>query len=109
MSMPTFPTNMNTPTPEEALSQIISSIAMEELGLSHIINAEGEKIQYVLGTLEGSTPPDPVTLDDVLKINDSVQKMLETILFKNIILKSKLSEALDALCALDQDDTEPIV
>ena len=103
--MPTFPTNMNTPTPEEALSQIISSIAMEELGLSHIINAEGEKIQYVLGTLEGTTPPVPVTLDDILKVNDSVQNMLETILFKNIILKSKLSEALAALADLDQDDT----
>jgi len=105
MSMPTFPTNMNTPTPEEALSQIISSIAMEELGLSHIINAEGEKIQYALGTLEGTTPPD-VELEDILKVNDSVQKMLETILFKNIILKAKLSEALDALADLDKDDTQ---
>jgi len=104
MSMPTFPTNMNTPTPEEALSQIISSIAMEELGLSHIINAEGEKIQYVLGTLEGTIPPADVTLEDVLNVNDSVQKMLETILFKNIILKSKLSEALDALSDLEEDE-----
>jgi len=34
---------------EDAISQIISSIAMEELGLSHILNAEGEKIQFVLG------------------------------------------------------------
>lgn len=109
MSMPTFPTNMNTPTPEEALSQIISSIAMEELGLSHIINAEGEKIQYVLGTLEGSTPPDSITLDEILKVNNSVQSMLETILFKNIILKSKLTDALNALVALDQNDTGIIV
>jgi hypothetical protein len=27
---------------EDAISLIISSIAMEELGLSHILNAEGE-------------------------------------------------------------------
>jgi len=105
MSMPTFPTNMNTPTPEEALSQIISSIAMEELGLSHIINAEGEKIQYVLGTLEGTTPPTGVTLQDILNVNESVQNMLETILFKNIILKAKLSEALAALASLDATET----
>lgn len=105
MSMPTFPTEMNTPTREEALTQIISSIAMEELGLSHIINAEGEKIQFALGTLEGSGPEYPVTINDVLRVNDSVQKMLETILFKNIILKSKLSETLDALSYLDEAET----
>ena len=37
-------------TREEALTMIIASIAMEELALSHILNAEGEKLQYVLGT-----------------------------------------------------------
>ena len=30
-------------------NEIISSIAAEELSLSHILNAEGEKLQYVLG------------------------------------------------------------
>ena len=105
MSMPTFPTNMNTPTLEEALSQIISSIAMEELGLSHVINAEGEKIQYILGTLEGATPPTPATIDDVLKVNDSVQKMLETISYNQLFLKAKLSQALDALSNLEQEET----
>jgi len=93
MSIPTFPTN--SPTREEALNQVISSIAMEELGFSHIINAEGEKIQYVLGTLEGSTPPEPATIDDVLKVNDSVQKMLETAAYNQMILKGKMSETLN--------------
>ena len=34
-------------TREEALTMIIASIAMEELALSHILNAEGEKLQYM--------------------------------------------------------------
>ncbi|MCL1989263.1 MAG: hypothetical protein FWG67_00060 [Defluviitaleaceae bacterium] len=106
MSMPTFPTDMNTPTQEEALSQIISSIAMEELGLSHIINAEGEKLQYILGTLEGSTPPIPATVEDVLNVNTSVQKMLETISYNQMFLKAKLSDALTALDTLNTTPTD---
>ncbi len=53
MSMPSFP-NIDPPIQrEDAVNQILSSIAMEELGLSHILNAEGEKLQYILGTIPG--------------------------------------------------------
>ena len=40
MSMPSFPPNGADMTQEEALTMIIASIAMEELALSHILNAE---------------------------------------------------------------------
>ena len=50
MSLPSFP-NIDPPIKrEDAVNQILSSIAMEELGMSHILNAEGEKLQYILGT-----------------------------------------------------------
>lgn len=54
MSMPSFPPNGADMTQEEALTMIIASIAMEELALSHILNAEGEKLQYILGTGTGA-------------------------------------------------------
>lgn len=43
-------------TREEALTMIIASIAMGELVLSRILNAESERLQYILGALPGSKP-----------------------------------------------------
>ena len=47
MSLPSFPVSDPPIEREDAVNQILSSIAMEELGLSHILNAEGEKLQYM--------------------------------------------------------------
>ncbi len=57
MSLPSFPV-VNPPIErEDAVNQILSSIAMEELGLSHILNAEGEKLQYIPGNPARSQRP----------------------------------------------------
>jgi hypothetical protein len=65
MSLPSFPKVDPPIERENAVNQILSSIAMEELGLSHILNAEGEKLQYILGTLPGLSGP-AATVEDVL-------------------------------------------
>ncbi|WP_340024748.1 hypothetical protein MHI24_06440 [Paenibacillus sp. FSL K6-1096] len=78
---------------EDAISLLISSIAMEELGLSHIINAEGEKLQYILGTLPGVSAPD-VTISDILSVNDSVISTLRETVKKEWLLSSKLDSIL---------------
>jgi len=70
-----LPTEHPHITREQAVNHILLSIAMEEYGLSHIINAEGEKIQYVLGTLSGIPGPD-ASVEDVLKVNESVKNLL---------------------------------
>ncbi len=82
-------------TREDAINQIISSVAMEELGLSHILNAEGEKLQFVLGTLEGSSGLNP-TLEELLKINESVQRTLSTAMQNQMFLQNKMTSALNA-------------
>lgn len=48
---------------DDALNLLLFSIAMQELGISHILNAEGEKIQFALGTLPGITSL-PTALSD---------------------------------------------
>ena len=95
MSMPSFP-NIDPPIQrEDAVNQILSSIAMEELGLSHILNAEGEKLQYILGTIPGLSGP-PATVSDVLAANESVRSMLETAVQNQLFLKAKMQGALTA-------------
>ena len=95
MSLPSFP-NVDPPIQrEDAVNQILSSIAMEELGLSHILNAEGEKLQYILGTLPGLSGP-PATVSDVLAANESVRSMLETAVQNQLFLKAKMQGALSA-------------
>jgi hypothetical protein len=98
--MPKFP---DTPdlTLEDSIIQVISSIAMEELALSHILNAEGEKIQYVLGTLADTNTPFPSpTTDDLLGVNESVKDMLSTVSMNQMFLLGKLSAAMDAYSKL---------
>jgi len=95
MSMPKFPELPNLDI-ESSVAQILSSIALEEVALSHILNAEGEKIQYALGTLENSTLPEPATIDEVLKVNESVKDMLGTVSLNQMFLLGKMSKALDA-------------
>jgi len=83
---------MVTLTRDDVVNLIFSSIAMEELGLAHIINAEGEKIQYALGTLAGVTGPD-ATLSQILQVNQSAQSMLDTVFRQEMMLDSKLKTA----------------
>jgi hypothetical protein len=92
--MPVFPECPEWERPD-VINQIISSIAMEELALSHIINAEGEKIQYALGTLPGL--PEDATIDDVLDINQSVNSTLDSVLDSQMILNSKFTAAISAV------------
>jgi hypothetical protein len=97
LSLPTFPELPPGFDFESSIFQIITSIAMEEIGLSHIINAEGEKLQYILGTLPGVPRPDPPpTIDQILDLNDSIQEMLRSISFSHMFLNAKMADALKA-------------
>ena len=95
MSLPSFPKVDPPIQRDDAVNQILSSIAMEELGLSHILNAEGEKMQYILGTLPGLSGP-AATVKDVLNANESVRSLLETAVQNQLFLKAKMQGALDA-------------
>ena len=94
MSMPTFPKNDPPLSREGSLNEIIASIAAEELSLSHILNTQGENLQYVLGTLPGLD--EAATQDEVLQVNQSVKDTLSGIIEQQMMLSAKLSAALKA-------------
>ncbi len=90
MSYPNFPniTPTISLTRGDVVNLLLGSIAMEELSLAHIINAEGEKIQLALGTIGELTPA--ATLEEILEINNSVQDTLAMAVKKELLLDSKL-------------------
>lgn len=95
MSMPTFPDNVVDLTEEQAFNMLLGSIAMEELSLSHILNAEGEKLQYILGTLPGGTSV-CATVQELLEVNHSITELLENVAHNQLLLKGKLQQVLHA-------------
>jgi hypothetical protein len=95
LSLPAFPDKPEGYTVEDSIAQILTSIAMEEIGLSHIINAEGEKIQYLLGTLPGSGAYAP-TVGELLTVNESVRDTLNAVTANQMFLYGKMMSALNA-------------
>ena len=72
----------------DTINLLLSSIALEEISLSHILNAEGEKLQLFLKTC-------PKRLNDFLDINDSVNKTLRTVVKSQILLELKLEDVVE--------------
>ncbi|MEG0873189.1 MAG: hypothetical protein RSE00_04455 [Clostridia bacterium] len=81
MSMPII--TPSTTTRDQAITDIIESVALEETALSHILNAEGEKLQAVIAMPS-------VTADELLTVNSSVQKMVNSITRLESILQAKI-------------------
>lgn len=65
-----------------AAASLIQSIALEEAAISHILNAEGEKIQKAL-SLSCNTK-------ELIEVNKSVEDVVDKITALKVILKSKL-------------------
>lgn len=89
MGMPVI--TASTTTREQAITDLIQSVALEETALSHILNAEGEKIQKVVA-MEG------VTHEILLETNKSVEAMVTAVAKLETILQAKLDVFKNCLC-----------
>ncbi len=100
MSMPNIP-DIDIDI-DSAVNIVIASVGMQELGLAHIINAEGEKIQSFLGTLEGQGTHDDISLEDLIKLDEAVIDTLHAINMQELALLMKLEEAKKLLLVADE-------
>ncbi|MGE5474200.1 MAG: hypothetical protein ACM3UU_08285 [Ignavibacteriales bacterium] len=92
-------------TRDQVINLLLASIAFEELGLAHIINAEAEKIQFVLGTLDNQPPPPPCTMNKLLEINRSVEHTLRSVIKNQMLLQFKLEDVLNIICEASSSST----
>ena len=83
MSMPVI--TPSTTSLAQAINDVVESVALEQAALSHILNAEGEKIQKFV-----NDPTLEVSVEDLLTVNKSVQSTLDSITRLEMTLKAKL-------------------
>ncbi|KMZ43627.1 MULTISPECIES: hypothetical protein [Bacillales] len=81
-----------TVTRDDAINLLLTSIAIEELSLGHIIHAEAENMQYAIGTLPGLTVP--ASVSDLLLVNASVRQTLQDVTKREMLLQAKLDNIL---------------
>ena len=67
---------------EQAITDIFTSVALEQTALGHILNAEGEKIQKAVAL--------GLSTAEMIAINDSVTNMTEVITNLELVLQGKL-------------------
>ena len=108
MSMPNIP-NLNpqiSVSRDDAVNIILSSIGMEELSLAHLRNAEAEKIQFALGTLE-TAGGQASSMTDILETNKLASKMVRNVIKNQMLLSMKMEDTVD-LAEQAQPVTEPV-
>lgn len=81
MGMPIIKPSGTTRT--QAITDLIQSVALQEAALAHILNAEGEKMQKFIDR-------EYVDNDELLELNESVNRMVNSVTRLEVILQSKL-------------------
>ena len=76
---------------EEALTDLLESIALEETAIAHLINAEAEKVQSMAKMMDKGK----ICFEDVIKFQKNMAKMMRNPIKKQILLQFKLEDILE--------------
>lgn len=99
MSLPDSPETMpgQSITKRESLALLLTSVAMNEISLSHIISAEADAIQAFI-----KSRPEELSYMSVIRINNTASRLLEEVSNGQWLSLSKL----DRILRLLTDDNE---
>lgn len=68
---------------QQAITDLVQSVALQETALSHILNAEGEKMQAIIA-MPGATP------EQLMELNGSVNKLINATTRLEMMFQAKL-------------------
>jgi len=86
---------VSTPLQQVGITQLLESIAKTEASLAYLIETEADKLQTALTLVERDETNR--SIDPLLDMNQSVKKMLETIIKKEMLLEFELDDLLELL------------
>lgn len=109
MSMPQIPENKYRPNLKCVVIDLLESIALEEISLSHLLKAEAEKIQAFVGsTLDF---PLCVNYKGVIAFSKISSDFLDKVIMKQWLLQNKLNKIIEIgqICFSNdkKDEVEP--
>ncbi len=91
MGMPQIPDGANRPNTEEVFIDLLESIALEEMAISHILNAEGEKLQAVITSFKNNQ----TDVCGLNKISANINQTIGDLIVKEWLLLRKFNSIKD--------------
>ena len=70
-------------TRDQAITDLIQSVALQEAALAHIMNAEGKKMQKIIAM-------EDVSADELMDLNKSVSQLISAISRLEMLFTAKL-------------------
>ena len=100
MGMPEIPDNKNRPTFDETMIDLLESIALEEMALAHVMNAEGEKLQETIRRFSCQD----LCYCQLESSCKTTQSMINSLIMKEWLLLNKLNSIIEVKVNLKGDN-----
>ncbi len=99
MGMPQIPDGKNRPTFDETLIDLLESVALEEMAIAHLMNAEGEKMQEVIRQYACGS----ACYCQLSTICQSTEHMINSLIMKEWLLMNKLHTIIEVNHTIGED------
>ncbi len=93
MDSPMMPDEPHHPRSHDVLVNLLESIAMEEIAISHLLSAEAKKIQAFVGS-ELDFPTHPSNAE-IFQFNKETARVIESIVMKEWLLLRRFQNIMD--------------